>query len=219
MGATRFTELRERPALPREFLELHRRARFAAAAAEISHELGTARVTVGVICRVSSAAQSTFYDLFRNSEECLHHAVAEASLRLFEPLRTPPAGDWLAALASTLTDFYASVDAEPQLAELLLVHSLSLSPHPGGRGIEDGVTALSALLAEGRGAAQARGPRAAPLSEEVLARTAIAAARLSLGTAMPGDRAKQVRSMIYLAGELFLGDEGIDRANALAQAK
>lgn len=201
--------LQRRPEISRSFVELHRRRRFAAAAAEVAHEFGRGGITASTLIRVAGSARNTFYDLFGNAEECLRFALADAYERLFEPvLGAGGDGDWLAETEAAISGFYAAVAADPLAAELFLIHSFGVELRPEDIGPNTGAAALERLLAGGRRAALARGCRPAPpLAEEYLAHAVLAAATHSLHRGETSTLPEFSRPITVIAGQIYLGQE------------
>jgi AcrR family transcriptional regulator len=142
-----------RPQLSREFLLVHRRRRFAAAAAELAHEFGVRAITSTLIVQVAKGSRSGFYEAFANVEDCLRFAVAEAFEELFEPVRaTSSVAGWAAQLHAAVTGFCVAAAADPVRAELFLVHSRSLRLEAGEGGLADGVLAFAPIFAAARDA-------------------------------------------------------------------
>jgi hypothetical protein len=111
-------------------------------------------------------------------------------------------GDWAQDLSDSLGTFYGAVAAEPNLAELLLVHSFALGLGSDGHGMEGAVADLSAIIAKGRGAGAEGAPTPGPLSDETFARAALSLASQALvrgeASELP-DRAPEVATVIASA--------------------
>jgi AcrR family transcriptional regulator len=122
-----------RPRISREFIEAHRRRRFAEGAAEILHEFGRPGVTTSNILRVAGGARNSFYEVFRNVDDCIGHGIGLAEEELFAGVGEDAfEGEWGTAVASSIAGFYGRVADRPLAAELLLVHAAA-SPTETGR--------------------------------------------------------------------------------------
>jgi AcrR family transcriptional regulator len=144
-----------------------RRARYTAAAARVVHEHGTGGATVARIVALAGGSRAGFYELFSSARECLRAALEEALERLFEPFRAPADGEWAARLREAIGRYYAA--AEPDLAELALVHWAAIEA-PGEGRLDAAVGDLAGLLRSGRPpSAPGSGPQQASTLDDCLA--------------------------------------------------
>jgi AcrR family transcriptional regulator len=207
-----------RPRISREFVFLHRRRRFALAAAEVVHEFGIHGVTVGILVQLAGTARNSFYDVFGSANDCLAFAVADAHERLFEPVRAARGeGEWLVEVEAAIAGFYREVAADPLAAELFLIHSFGVGLGPEDVSFETGAADLERSLGGGRAAAAAgSGPPVPRLAEEYWGRVVLAGAEGALRrqdlAALPG----LATELALLIGSSFLGAEVA--AEALPQA-
>jgi AcrR family transcriptional regulator len=170
--------------LPREYVVAAQRRRAAAAVAEIAHEFGLSGVTTAAVCRVARMARATYYDRFDSAGGCLRYSFAEAYRQVLGPVTEGDGdGDWLSMIDSKIQALYASVAANPLLAELCLVHSHTAPEEAAGNDFEAAVDAFVELLA----AARKKGEqRPIPLLDEYLARAILS---LAASRALEGELA------------------------------
>jgi AcrR family transcriptional regulator len=205
-----------RPELSREFIALHRRRRFAVAAAEVAHESGLGGISVATLVALAGTARNTFYAVFENTNDCLCFALADAYERLFESVRVEPGeGPWLTELETAISGLYQAVAEDSLAAELFLLHSFGVSQPPRNVSFETGAAALEHLLARGRAAASGRGREPLPATaEEYWSRVVLSVATRSL-------RRDEVAALPGLAGEvtLLIGTEylGAEMATVAAE--
>lgn len=124
-AATRFGTMSAYPRLPRgrhglepEYVAEYQRRRLAVALAELAHERGMAGATVSAIVGRARVSRKTFYDHFESRDDCADFA-AELAV------------DYLSAAGRDVEALLAAMAAEPNLAELALVHAPAFG---GGRG-------------------------------------------------------------------------------------
>lgn len=192
-----------RPMISRDFLLDARRARFAAAAAEIVEEFGLGGASVTNVVRLGGGSRGSFYEVFPNVGACLEFGILMAYRRLFEDLGAgTPEDGWAARVEVAVRTLYGRVAEEPVSAALYLVHSHAIRTGPERRGPWEGAVALEGLLAAGRVAAGRRVPDCA---EEYWASAVLekAARALRAGevAALPG----QAGAMSALAVGAYLG--------------
>jgi AcrR family transcriptional regulator len=111
---------RGRHGLKPEYVADYQRRRLAAAVAEVAHERGMAGATVSAIVDRAHVSRKTFYEFFENRDACADYAAELATDYLFA------AGDDVEALL-------AAAAAEPDLAELALVHAPAFGGERGRR--------------------------------------------------------------------------------------
>jgi AcrR family transcriptional regulator len=114
-----------RPMLPRDFIETHRRERFAMALSELVHEQSEVELTVAHVIKRAGASRNTFYEVFTNKEACLEFSRGWARERLLTAIGTAAEADGededraravIGALLEAATKLPAPV-------ELCLIHS------------------------------------------------------------------------------------------------
>jgi AcrR family transcriptional regulator len=176
------------------------RARILAAMGEVVAEQGVAAATVAAVVARAGVSRRTFYELFSDREACFlaafDHAIARAAAVVL-PVYEGVSG-WRERVRAGLAAWLGLLDAEPDLGALCVVHSLGAGPVALERRAEI-VSALIAVVDEGRGAAQRgarRGASLAPLTAEgvVGAVLAVIHARLAV---------RDKRLLIDLLGELM----------------
>jgi AcrR family transcriptional regulator len=126
-SAIRFGTTRAYPRLPRgrhglepEYVADYQRRRLAVTVAELAHERGMAGVTVSAIVDRARVSRKTFYDFFENCDACADHAAEVAA-------------DYLSAAGEDAEALLAAVAAEPNLAELALIHAPAFGGERGRR--------------------------------------------------------------------------------------
>jgi hypothetical protein len=162
------------PDLPREYVIAAQRRRAVDAVAEIAHEFGLGAATTVAVCRLGRMARATYYSLFESASGCLRYSFAEAYRQVLGPMASADGGSgWLAVVDAKVEALYASVAANPLLAELCLVHSCGLPEEAAGHDFEATVDEVGRMLSAARGQ---EGRRPLPLLEEYLARAIVSLA-------------------------------------------
>jgi AcrR family transcriptional regulator len=125
--AARFGTTGAYPRLPRgrhglnpEFVADHQRRRLAVAVAELAHECGMAGVTVTSIVDRAHVSRKTFYEFFENRDACADYAAELAA-------------DYLFAAGYDAEALLGAAAAEPNLAELALIHAPAFGGERGRR--------------------------------------------------------------------------------------
>jgi len=102
------------------------RARLLAAAAEAVEEIGYARMTVSEIISRAGVSRKTFYDTFRNREDCflalLEQSLVDAAANAGKAYLDEP--HWRAGIRAALFGLLVRMEREPGLARLWIVESL-----------------------------------------------------------------------------------------------
>jgi AcrR family transcriptional regulator len=111
---------RGRHGLKPEFVADYQRRRLAVAVVDLAHERGMAGVTVSAIVRRARVSRKTFYDFFENRDACADFAAELAA-------------DYLSAAEGDVEALLAAVAAEPNLAELALLHAPAFGGERGRR--------------------------------------------------------------------------------------
>lgn len=138
---------RARPALPREFIALHKRQRITEAIAQLSAEQGYEATKISDIVRRAAVARKTLYDNFSGKEDvflaAFDGAVEELTARVEESCGAVE-GSWEKRIGSGLEAFLGYVAEEPALARLCLIEALSATPATSKRYEEalDGFVAM-----------------------------------------------------------------------------
>ncbi len=148
------------------------RARILAAIVELVAERGVSGVTIARIVAGSGVSRRTFYELFKDREDCFVAAFEQAVERASRYVRDviDPQASWAARIRVSLIALLSFLDAEPFMARLLIVESLGAGP----RALQRRSQVLAILIAavdEGRtltgtGKSAKGGPEPAPLSAE-----------------------------------------------------
>jgi AcrR family transcriptional regulator len=150
---------------PERMVEIQR-ARILAAMVEVCAERGAGNVTVAHVVERAGVSRRTFYELYRDREECFLAAfddgVARASRYALEAY--DPDAKWVLRVRLALTSLLAFLDVERGVGRLLIVGSLGA----GRDALEHrrrGVAQIIALVDEGRRDARA-GSELLPLTAE-----------------------------------------------------
>jgi AcrR family transcriptional regulator len=112
------------------------RDRILAAIIDLCAEDGAAGVTVGRVVERAGVSRRTFYELFKDCEDCLLAALEHTGRRMFERLaraHDAPGGagrerSWRERVRAALIAGLAFLDEEPPAARLLVVESLAAGP-------------------------------------------------------------------------------------------
>jgi AcrR family transcriptional regulator len=150
------------------------RSRILLSAAQEACERGAERTAVGAIVAGAGVSRKTFYELFRNREDCMlavfEHAVAMAAgvmVPAYEAQR-----DWVGATRAALVALLELMESERELATLALEYlggGFARDPEHRGRVLAHASTAVD----EGRLLAK-RGSELSPLTAEMVLGSAIA---------------------------------------------
>jgi AcrR family transcriptional regulator len=154
-----------RHGLSREQVAAHQRERIVAGLAEAVAERGYNAVTIAQIAKAARVSKRAFYEHFESKEECFLAAFEIVVLHLHDLIEASiePIGDWphrVVAGLRALLDFLA---AEPQLARLCLVDSVTAGPAVAEL-FREKIDAFVPLLQPGR--AERENPRPLPDSTE-----------------------------------------------------
>jgi AcrR family transcriptional regulator len=170
---------RGRHLLPRDYVDQYQRRRLVVAVAELAHEQGLAGVTVtGVVSR-ARISRKTFYDYFGNRDECVEYASQQAVSCIFGPIgQVEPEQSADQRIVAGVEALVGAVAAEPNLAELALIHAPALGGKQGRRFQEIAIGAVAGLLSGGNG------DRAAGTETSASAIIGVIACRLRRGEAL-----------------------------------
>jgi AcrR family transcriptional regulator len=140
-----------RHGLSREQVAHSQRERLIAGLAEAVAEHGYADVTIGSITSAASVSRRTFYEHFDSKEECFLAAydvvvehLGDLMNRAIEPI-----ADWPHKVVAGIRALLSFFEAEPDLARLCLVDSLTAGPAVAER-FRSSVQAFVPLLRAGR---------------------------------------------------------------------
>ena len=113
----------------RRMVEIQR-GRILAAMVEVCAEYGAASVTVAHVVERAGVSRRTFYELYRDREQCFlatfDDGIGRASRYVLEDY--DPDARWVARLRFLLTRLLAFLDVEPGIGQLLIVGSLGAGP-------------------------------------------------------------------------------------------
>jgi AcrR family transcriptional regulator len=112
----------------RERVNEIQRSRLLAAAGQVCCERGAANMTVGLIVERAGVSRRTFYELYRDSEECLLAVFDDALERARERVIDAWSAEqrsWRERTRSSLVALLGLFDEDPVLARLLVVESLA----------------------------------------------------------------------------------------------
>jgi AcrR family transcriptional regulator len=149
----------------REQVAAHQRERMIAGLAAAVAEVGYNTVTIGHITKAARVSRRAFYAHFDGKEDCFLAAFDVVVDHLSQVVRTTtePEPDWphrvVAGLRSAL-EFFA---AEPDLARLCMVESVTAGPTAAER-FQEAISGIASLLAAGRN--ERSNPRPLPASTE-----------------------------------------------------
>jgi AcrR family transcriptional regulator len=120
-----------RPALPREFIALHKQRRIMDALAELTSEQGYEATKISDIVKRAGVARKTLYDNFEGKEEVFlatFDAARDEALRRVEEAGADKDEDWRDRIANGLAAFLGFVAEQPTLARMCMVEALSATP-------------------------------------------------------------------------------------------
>lgn len=111
----------------RERVSEIQRSRLLAAVGQVCCEHGVANVTVALIVDCAGVSRRTFYELYRDGEDCLlaafHDALERARERVLDAWSAD--GSWRERTRRCLIALLGLFDEDPVLAQLLVVESLA----------------------------------------------------------------------------------------------
>ncbi len=114
----------------REKVSEIQRGRMLTAMMEVAGERGAANATVAHVVARSGVSRRTFYEMFRDREDCLAEAFEVAVTRACErviPVYELQRG-WQAQLRATVAALLLFIDEEPDMGRLLVVEALGGGP-------------------------------------------------------------------------------------------
>jgi AcrR family transcriptional regulator len=112
-----------RTKLPRRQVTELQRARLLAAAIEVLAERGYAQLTVAAVISRARVSRKTFYDIFRNCEDCFLEALEDTLAQADALARDAYAGgtSWRDGMRAALAALLELMEDEPALARLWVV--------------------------------------------------------------------------------------------------
>jgi AcrR family transcriptional regulator len=119
-----------RHGLPRQFVLHNQRARLVDAATQVFGTRSYAEARVADVLELAAISRKTFYEQFRDKEDCFLAAYEAAAQRAEEQIRaaTRDKSDWAGQLRSGLDALLRFLCDEPQLARLLVVEVMGAGP-------------------------------------------------------------------------------------------
>lgn len=120
-----------RPALPREFIALHKQRRIMDALAELTSEQGYEATKISDIVKRAGVARKTLYDNFEGKEEVFlaaFDAARDEVLRRVEEAGSDSEEDWQDRVEAGLAAFLGFVAEQPTLARMCMIEALSATP-------------------------------------------------------------------------------------------
>src|SRR5882762_9524233 len=113
-----------RPALPREFIALHKQRRIMDALAELTAEQGYEATKISDIVKRAGVARKTLYDNFEGKEEVFlaaFDAARDEVLRRVEEAGSDSDEDWQDRVEAGLAAFLGFVAEQPTLARMCMI--------------------------------------------------------------------------------------------------
>src|SRR5215216_6498095 len=149
--------------LDRQVVEASQRTRLLGALGAVVADKGYAGATIDDIVRGAGVSKQTFYEHFRDKEDCFLAAYEESSDQLLARLRDAHAGadDWLTRTRAGITAYLRWLAAEPALARVFLIEVAAAGPVALER--REALRDRYAELMRDR-----RGPATPPLPPEIL---------------------------------------------------
>jgi AcrR family transcriptional regulator len=120
-----------RPALPREFIALHKQRRIMDALAELTSEQGYEATKISDIVKRAGVARKTLYDNFEGKEEVFlaaFDAARDELMRRVEEGGADAEGDWQEQIEGGLAAFLGFVAEQPTVARMCMIEALSATP-------------------------------------------------------------------------------------------
>jgi AcrR family transcriptional regulator len=120
-----------RPALPREFIAVHKQRRIMDALAELTSEQGYEATKISDIVKRAGVARKTLYDNFEGKEEVFlaaFDAARDEVLRRVEEAGSDREEDWQDRIEAGLAAFLGFVAEQPPLARMCMIEALSATP-------------------------------------------------------------------------------------------
>jgi AcrR family transcriptional regulator len=182
--------------LERQHITDIQRTRMLSAMVQEVSEHGVANVAVANVVRRSGVSRRTFYEVFKDREDCFLAAFDKALARISAvvvPAYEQP-GKWQAKMRSTLTALLESLACDPPAGRLLIVESLAAGPVARERR-QNAILQIIPILDRGRAESRA-GTDPPPLTAEGIAGGVLSVLHARLGKERPG-------SLVELTGPLM----------------
>jgi AcrR family transcriptional regulator len=196
-----------RAELPQPLVAHSQRERILTAMAAACAAKGFGATTIADVCEPAGVSRATFYELFRDKEDCLQAsmelALADAMGRIVEVYS--PDKPWATMVRDAAATFLELLASRPDFARMALIEA----PAAGGRSFEmyaSGKRVLQALLDRGRGD---------PIEEQAIpssaGRGALAAAEsLIVGQILTGNTerlSELLPDIVYIVTVPYLGQD------------
>jgi AcrR family transcriptional regulator len=156
-------------ALPREAVAAHQRERLFKALVEAVNEQGFMATTISDLVSRAGISRRSFYDHFKNKEECLlavyDEIVGRLERRLTEAVGS--AEGWPAQLEAFLHELFEAAGDRPDLARLVCVEMGAAGPVGVRRWAQD-ATVMQRLLTDGFQRAPGRGTVPDPVARAIV---------------------------------------------------
>jgi len=187
------------------------RERLLSALAESCATRGYGATTIAVICEPAGVSRATFYELFKDKDDCMRAAMelslAEATSAI--AAAQEPGKEWAALVRDAAETLLGLLAAQPAFARMALVEAPAAGPDARAL-YTSGLRVLEAVLDRGRGA-----PEAALIPASA-ARAALAAAEsLVVGRILTGEATRLpelLPDVVYIVTVPYLGQEAALRA-------
>ena len=190
------------------------RERLLVAVAKTTAEQGYNATTIGDVCTAAGVSRATFYELFKDKEDCFHAAMEVSLADAMGRILSVYSADkpWATMVRDAAAAFLELLASRPTFARMALIEA----PASGDRAFQlyaSGKRVLQSLLERGRDD---------PVEEEAIptsaARAALAAAEsLIVGQILTGNTARLpelLPDVVYITTLPYLGQE-----EALRQAR
>jgi AcrR family transcriptional regulator len=137
-----------RHGLPRQFVLHNQRARLVDAATQVFGTRSYAEARVADVLELAAISRKTFYEQFRDKEDCFLAAYEAAAQRADEAIRAAARGkhDWAAQMRAGVDALLCFLADEPELARLLVVEVMGAGPAARKRR-DQVIDAFEAILA------------------------------------------------------------------------
>jgi AcrR family transcriptional regulator len=187
------------------------RERLLSALAESCAARGYGATTIAAICEPAGVSRATFYELFRDKDDCMRAAMelslAEATSAV--AAAHAPGKEWPELVRDTAAALLELLASQPAFARMALIEAPTAGPEPFALHTS-GKRVLEAVLDRGR---EVDGAVAIPASA---ARAALAAAEsLVVGRILAGDPERLpelLPDVVYIVTVPYLGQEAALRA-------
>lgn len=136
-----------RPALPREFIALHKQRRIMDALAQLTAEQGYDATKISDIVRRAGVARKTLYDNFEGKEEVFlaaFDAARDEVLRRVKEGGADADGNWQDQIEGGLAAFLGFIAEQPSVARMCMIEALSATTETTKR-YEDALDAFVEL--------------------------------------------------------------------------